>query len=140
VFHYSAYTLIDITNTNVNQYKDQIIQSNQQQNLNTLIQSIGLRSQPINPEVSVLMAQDIANYEFGSAYKGLHTVWKLNFSTEHNDVYNKQGNKAFHLINDCDGVAIYTKLEETVELDTKSFETISTKLVNLYFKYNHEVA
>ena len=65
MFHYSAYTLIDITNTNVNQYKDQIIQSNQQQNLNTLIQSIGLRSQPINPEVSVLMAQDIVNFGFG---------------------------------------------------------------------------
>ena len=76
MFHYSAYTLIDITNTNVNQYKDQIIQSNQQQNMNTLVQSIGLRSQPIDPEVSILMTQDIANYEFGSAYKGLHTVWK----------------------------------------------------------------
>ena len=76
MFHYSAYTLIDITNTNVNQYKDQIVQSNQQQNMNTLVQSIGLRSQPIDPEVSILMTQDIANYECGSAYKGLHTVWK----------------------------------------------------------------
>ena len=63
MFHYSAYTLVDITNTNVNQYKDQIMQSNQQQNMNTLVQSIGLRSQPIDPEVSILMTQDISNYE-----------------------------------------------------------------------------
>ena len=40
-----------------------------------------------------------------------------------------------NLINDCDGVAVYTKLEETAEIITKSFETISTKLVNLYFKF-----
>ncbi len=139
MFYYSAYTLIDITNTNVNQYKDQIMQSNQQQNLNTLIQSIGLRSQPIEPEVSMLMAQDIAEYGFGSAYQGLHTVWKLNFSTEHNDVYNKKGKKTFHLLNDCDGVAVYTNLEETAELRTKSFETFNNKLINLYFKYNHQV-
>lgn len=140
MLHYSAYTLVDITNTNVNQSGKLVGKANQQQNLNTLIQSIGLRSQPIDPKVTVLMAQDIANYEFGSAYKGLHTVWKLNFSIEHNDVFNKNGNKTFHLLNDCDGVAIYTNLEETTELKTKSFETISTKVVNLYFKYKHETS
>lgn len=134
--HYSAFTLVDITNTNINQSRNFIVQSNQQQNLNTLIQSVGLRSQPINPEVSVLMTQDIVDYEFGIAYKGLHTVWRLDFSIEHNDVFNKNNNKTFHLLNDCDGVAIYTKLEETIELKTKSFETINTKVVNLYFKTN----
>tara|TARA_B100001094_G_C18124233_1_gene768575 strand:+ start:1114 stop:1533 length:420 start_codon:yes stop_codon:yes gene_type:complete len=139
VHHYSAYTLVDITNTNVNQSKKLLVQSNQQQNLNTLVQSVGLRSQPIDPVVSVLMTQDIVNYEFGNAYQGLHTVWRLDFSIEHNDVFNKNGNKTFHLLNDCDGVAIYTNLEETTELKTKSFETISTKLVNLYFKYNHQI-
>lgn len=137
--YYSAYTLVDITNTNVNQSRELIVQSDQQQNLNTLIQSIGLRSQPIDPEISVLMTQDIVNYEFGIEYQGLHTVWRLDFSIEHNDVFNKNGNKTFHLLNDCDGVAIYTNLEETVELKTKSFETISTKVVNLYFKYNHQI-
>ena len=134
--HYSAFTLVDITNTNINQSRNFIVQSNQQQNLNTLIQSVGLRSQPINPEVSALMTQDIVDYEFGIAYKGLHTVWRLDFSIEHNDVFNKNNNKTFHLLNDCDGVAIYTKLEETIELKTKSFETINTKVVNLYFKTN----
>ena len=73
MLHYSAYTLVDITNTNVNQSGKLAGKANQQQNLNTLIQSIGLRSQPIDPKVTVLMTQDIANYEFGSAYKGLHT-------------------------------------------------------------------
>jgi hypothetical protein len=139
VHHYSAYTLVDITNTNVNQSRTHIVQSNQQQNLNTLVQSLGLRSQPINPKISVLMTQDIVNYEFGIAYQGLHTVWRLDFSIEHNDVFSKNGNKTFHLLNDCDGVAIYTNLEETTELKTKSFETISTKVVNLYFKYNHQI-
>ena len=139
MFYYSAYTLIDITNTNVNQSNDPLRHSHPQQHVHTLIQSIGLRSQPIEPEVSMLMAQDIAEYEFGSAYQGLHTVWKLNFSTEHNDLYKKKGKKTFHLLNECDGVAVYTKLEETAELSTKSFETFNNKLINLYFKYNHQV-
>ena len=137
--NYVAYTLVDISNTNESKIQRNKLHFFQQQNLNTLVQTIGLRSQPLEPSVSVLLAQDIVNFGFGKQYQGLHTVWKLNFSTEHNDVYNKQGNKTFHLLNDCDGVAVYTNLEETAELTTKSFETISTKVVNLYFKYNHQV-
>ena len=51
---YTAFSLVDITQTDVNRNNN--LQFNQQQNLNTLIQSIGLRSQPINTKVKVLMA------------------------------------------------------------------------------------
>ena len=60
---YTAFSLVDITQTNVN--RDNNLQFNQQQNLNTLIQSIGLRSQPINTKVKVFMAQDVVDYGFG---------------------------------------------------------------------------
>ena len=85
------------------------------------------------------MTQDIVNYDFGKQYQGLHTVWRLDFSSEHNKVYKNFSNEFYYLNNDCDGVAIYTNLEETAELKTKSFETINTKVVNLYFKHNTDI-
>ena len=138
--NYVAYTLVDISNTNESKINRNKLHFFQQQNLNTLVQTIGLRSQPLEPSVSVLLAQDIVNFGFGKQYQGLHTVWKLDFSSEHNKVYKNLSDEFYYLNNDCDGVAIYTNLEETTELKTKSFETISTKLVNLYFKYKHETS
>ena len=81
--NYVAYTLIDITNTNETKIARNKLHFFQQQNLNTLIQTIGLRSQPLDVEVLPLMAQDVVNFGFGKQYHGLHTVWKLQFSIEH---------------------------------------------------------
>ena len=74
------------------------------------------------------MTQDIANYEFGSAYKGLHTVWKMQFSIEHGEVLSDMQ----QLLDDCNGIPVYTGLEETAELSSKCFET--TGPINLCFK------
>ena len=136
MIQFTAFTLVDITNTQkyVNN-SDNTCMFLQQQNLNTLIQTISLRSQPMNPKVNTILAQDIANYEFGNGYKGLHTVWRLDFSIEHSNVFANNDDKTFYLKNDSDGVAIYTKLEETAEINSKVFETINKKLVNLYFKF-----
>ena len=78
--NYVAYTLVDITNTNENKIERDKFKFFQQQNLNTLIQTIGLRSQPLEPCISLLMAQDIVNLGFGKQYQGLHSVWKMQFS------------------------------------------------------------
>ena len=136
---YTAFSLVDISNTNTNRPNDSL-KFNQQQNLNTLIQSIGLRSQPIDPIVSILMTQDIAKYDFGKQYQGLHTVWRLDFGSEHNKVYKDLGDDFYYLNNDCDGVAIYTNLEETTEIQSKVFETVNKKLINLYFKHNTDIS
>ena len=65
---YTAYTLVDITNTNESKHERNETKFFQQQNLNTLIQTIGLRSQPLNTSVDLLMAQDIVNLGFGKQY------------------------------------------------------------------------
>ena len=133
---FTAYTLVDITNTNHHKSTVKKHRFLQQQNLNTLIQTIGLRSQPLEPSVDQLIAQDIAEYGFGNEYKGLHTVWRLNFSIEHSNVFSSNANKTHYLDNDSDGIAIYTGLEETASINTRVFEIFNTKLVNLYFKYH----
>lgn len=123
-----AYTLVDISNTNESRHDRNKIKFFQQQNLNTLIQTIGLRSQPLESTISVLMAQDVVDYGFGKQYHGLHTVWQLQFSIEHYEVLDDMTN----LLQDCNGIPIYTGLEETAELSSKCFET--TGPINLCFK------
>ena len=126
--NYIAYTLVDITNTNESKFDRNKIKFFQQQNLNTLIQTIGLRSQPMHSKVELEMAQDIVNLGFGKQYQGLHTVWKLQFSIEHGGAIENMD----QLLADCNGIPIYTGLEETAEIASKCFETIGP--VNVCFK------
>ena len=126
---YTAYTLIDITNTNESKLDRNKIKFFQQQNLNTLVQTIGLRSQPMHPRVELQMAQDVANLGFGKQYQGLHTVWQMRFSIEHGGVFSLKD-----LLDDCNGIPIYTELEETTELPSKCFETHDSNLINLCFE------
>ena len=104
----------------------------QQQNLNTLVQTIGLRSQPLEIAVNLLLAQDVVNFGFGKRYKGLHTVWKMQFSIEHGGVSME------NLLNDCSGIPIYTNLEETADIQTKCFETQTN--INLCVKKATELS
>jgi hypothetical protein len=134
MINYTAFTLVDVTHSNeTRSKKNNTFQYYQQQNQNTLIQTIGLRSQPINTVTTRLLTQDVAEYGFGKRYKGLHTVWRIDFSIEHTDVFKFKDNDMYHLINDCDGVAIITKLEETTEIKTKCFETTNKNYINTLF-------
>jgi hypothetical protein len=131
---YTAYTLIDITNSNITSTKsDDINGYNQQQNLNTLIQLIGLRSQPMMYSSTALETQDIAKYEFGSAYSGLHTVWKFEFASEHSQAYTKNDDELYFLKQDCDGAAFTPYLNETVNFMSNTFETYNQEYLNIYF-------
>lgn len=131
---YNAYTLVDITNSEVTNSKSNNTDGyNQQQNLNTLIQLIGLRSQPIHYSVIVKTEQDLVDYRFGKAFNGLHTVWKFEFVSEHSDVYLKDDDPVHFLVEDCDGVSFTPYLDETVNFLTNSFETKNSELLNIYF-------
>lgn len=131
---YTAYTLVDISASNVvSMTSKDYVGYNQQQNLNTLLQLISLRSQPINMQVQVLQAQDLVNFNFGKLYKGLHTVWKLTFGSEYSNVYEFNNNPVFFLEKDCDGVGFVPDLKETVDFKSYTFETVDVDTINLYF-------
>ena len=125
---YIAYTLVDISNTNENKQDKNKLKFLQQQNLNTLVQTIGLRSQPLEIAVNLLLAQDIVNFGFGKRYKGLHTVWKMQFSIEHGGAIENMNT----LLADCNGIPVYTGLEETADIRSKCFETVGP--INVCFK------
>ena len=56
---YNVFTLVDITDTNESNPKGGTKTYKQAQNLNSLIQCLSMRSQPLYPKVSVLTDQDL---------------------------------------------------------------------------------
>ena len=78
---YTAYSLIDITDTRDNNPKGSQPSFQQAQNLNSLIQTLSLRTQLMLSVSSVRLNQDLSNYSFGSDYTGEHNVWLLKFSS-----------------------------------------------------------
>jgi hypothetical protein len=134
---YTAYTLVDITDSNItNSRTSDIAGYNQQQNLNTLIQLIGLRSQPILYSITILKTQDVVDYAFGNTFKGLHSVWKFEFASEHSNAYTKDDNDVYFLQQDCNNVPITSSLNETVNLVNSIFETTNKNSLNIYFIKN----
>lgn len=133
--YYTAYTLVDVTPTGITSAKSKNnFAYNQQQNYNTLVQSIGLRTQLYDINVTSIEAQDVVELCFGNQFKGLHTVWQIDFATEHTDVYRKHNNYVHFLEQDCEGVAFVSNLNETVNFSENCFETIRPEFINLCFK------
>jgi len=129
--NYIAYTLVDITDINK---PSNTPSYNQKQNLNTFIQLAGLRSQPLSFVVTEIEAQDLVGFRFGKQYKGLHRVWKIEFSVEHSDVYTHNDNPVHFLENDFDQVPFIPYLNETVNFIDSTFETYDEKTLNIYFQ------
>lgn len=128
---YSAYSLIDITDTGYTNPKDNLVPFKQAQNLNTLIQVLSLRTQLVLSSVELLEAVDINEYNFGSDYSGTHNVWIFRFATETADVWRKGNDGLYFANNDCNGVPVHINLDETVAT-TNYFKT-SGNSTNLYF-------
>lgn len=134
---FEIYTLVDVTNSGVTSiYDSDVVGYNQTQNLNVLLQTVGLRAQPIVSSVRKLEAQTLSGFEFGSDFAPLteQTLWVVKFATEHHSVWKHNNDSTWHLRVDCDNVAITTGLHETVTFDTGIFVTRDTSQKNTYFK------
>lgn len=147
---FRCYTLIDITKTGiVSKFRgeipmfvddaDQIVKSekdwnrsrNQQRNLETIIQIISLRAQPIYLEASKIEVVLLSDYNFGSGYVGKQNVWSFKFSVEHSNVF---GPDAEALHTDLNNIPCISGLKETVKLPINMFETFGNN-INTYFKF-----
>lgn len=145
-----CYTLIDITKTGVvSKFRgeipmflddaDQIVKSekdwnrsrNQQRNLETIIQIIGLRAQPIYLETSKLENAQLDLYNFSPNYTSQHNVWSFKFNVEHASVF---GPDLEALSQDLNGIPCITGLKESVKLPINMFETSGSN-INTYFKF-----
>lgn len=123
-------TLVDITNTGITRVRDNNTKEyHQQQNLNVLLQTISLRTQPIDPVVEIYSEQapmtDLEKYfGFGNVFNEDYArVWSLKFYVEREDVW-RDGNDPLGLLkSDIHGVAITGDLDNTVDFPVNIFDT-----------------
>ncbi len=132
--YYIAYTLIDVSNTEVTDPElFDTLEYNQFQNLNTILQIIGLRTQPIVLDVTLEKSAIIKNFKFGSEFSGKHNVWKIKFSSESNDPWKVETDDCHFLKKDTHGVAFISDLTETAKFKLDVFDSYSTQSKNIYF-------
>lgn len=123
---YKLHTLIDVTETHARRGDDPL-EYKQQQNWMTLVQTLGLRCNPIVTHRECENTA-ISKYGFGSKYKGKHQVWTVYFDFEQEDDDDLE-----LLTQDFDLVPVASDLTETVKLDNAIFQTRSTEYRNIVF-------
>ena len=93
---YTAYSLVDITDTGDSDPKGNTVSFQQAQNLNSLIQALSLRTQLVLSSITSSDV-DLSDYEFGSLFTGTHKVWVFKFASEAQDVFAKREDKNIKL-------------------------------------------
>jgi hypothetical protein len=132
---FTGYTLVDITATGVTHYRpDQEYQRNQQRNWETVLQTIGLRTQPMMVKGPVVLETNLNDgWEFGENYQGSHCVWAWTFGVEHEDVYGTYDDATAGLLKDFEQVPVITGLDETARFMLPIFYPYGP-IKNIYFK------
>ena len=136
---YSIYTLIDVTDSNISSPKINAKKFYQSQNLNTFMQVIGLRTQPIISSVTKLESQNMAEYNFGNDYTGTHTIWLMKFVSETEGEWNKDDIETALLVEDFNFVPIHDNLDETATIDGDIINTDNEDKLNTYFSFSENI-
>jgi hypothetical protein len=132
---YTGVTLVDITATGMTRHQAGYeTQRDQQRNWETVLQVIGLRSQPQLIEGPVSAEFDIDELsEFGEMYYGKHRAWIFCFGVEHEDVFLENSDPVGGLDKDFAQVPIICGLEETARFILPIFYPYGA-IKNIYFK------
>ena len=133
LYRYHAYTLVDITKTNVVSYspeKEKL--RNQQRNWETVIQILSLRAQLITLDYLGSKVDDVKNYSFGVEYTGQHRIWSFEFGVEHESIFAIDHDRYGSLKNDFRIAPIILGLEETAKPTVALFYP-SGEFKNIYF-------
>jgi hypothetical protein len=128
---FTIQTLVDITETK--QYRHQPgeeLAKHQQQNFVTLLQTIGLRANPIFSKGPTITDKDLKTCNFGKNYSGVHAVWTFVFDIEYEGAFTDGNNDHALLIKDLRFVPIITGLNETIDVDLAVFDTSNPDTCN----------
>jgi hypothetical protein len=131
---FQGFTLVDITATGVTRSNDvDDIKRNQQCNWETVLQCMGLRTQPQNIVSPQSIEIDVDGFQFGDLYQGVQRVWTWSWTVEQSGVYEVHGKNIGGLINDFEQVPIICGLEETARFMLPIFYPHGA-IKNIYFK------
>jgi len=133
LYFFEGLSLVDITATGVIRGNDNELKRDQQRNWETVIQCIGLRTQPQLIERPVMIESELDWFEFGDFYSGVHRVWHWLWTIEADGVYDLAGKPLGGLLKDFEQVPIVTGLEETARFMLPIFYPYGT-IKNIYFR------
>ena len=136
---YTIYTLIDITDANVSSPKINEKKFYQSQNLNTFMQVIGLRTQPIISSITKLQSQNLINYSFGTGFVGSQTVWILKFVSDTDRAWYEDNSYTTLLSKDFDFIPIHDQLDETIVIEGDVINTNNKEKLNTYFTFSENI-
>ena len=121
---FTVHTLVDITETKKYRHThDDSVGKYQQQNFLSLIQTIGMRANPLYLSSPTVDTRNMNDCQFGNKFKGNHKVWSFSFSIEHEDAFNDGTIPTGLLVKDLHFVPIIVGLEETAEFTHSVFDT-----------------
>ena len=115
---YQIVTLVDITRTNPTRSETDQHLLSQQANFNTLLQSIGLRS---NVEWAVDPVESLGSLPY--PLEGKANYWTWTFEVERDQVFTKDGNPVGLLLDDLHGVPVIGQLNNSIDIDPAVFRT-----------------
>lgn len=119
-------TLVDLTETGVTKGSGEL--RDQQRNWETVLQLLGLKTQPLIVQSPVCFEhENLEFFEFGEFYQGTHSVWALQFRGERDDFYTID-----QLEEDFEQVPVVLGLNETARFMLPIFHSYGT-LKNIYF-------
>jgi hypothetical protein len=131
---FTGYSLVDITATGVT--RGAAVDSrerSQQRNWETVLQCIGLRTQPHNIVAPTCIETDLDLLEFGDFYQGQHRVWTWHWTVESLGVYDLPNRHLGGLQQDFEQVPVVTYLDETARFMLPIFYPYGT-IKNIYIK------
>jgi hypothetical protein len=119
---YKLYTLVDITHTGQTRHepsKESL--RNKEQNFNTVLQTLGIRANihySVSPTITEVKGQLI-----GFDTDKIIRVWRFDFATERDFLFEKDNNPVGHLIDDFHLVPYIGGLDEAMEQQYAVFNT-----------------
>lgn len=120
--YYKLYTLVDITHTG--QYRNEAgkeIARWQEQNFNTILLTLGIRSN-INYDNKPVITE-VRGRVVGFDIDDIVRVWRFDFSTERDFLYEKDGDPVGNLVEDFNLVPYISGLDELMEQKYAVFVT-----------------
>jgi hypothetical protein len=115
---YQLITLVDITRTNPTRSETDQHKLKQQANFDTLLQSIGLRSN-VNWDTDPKESSGALPHPFN----GKANYWTWVFEIEREDTFLKNNNPVGLLLEDLHGVPVIGQLNNSVDIDPAVFQT-----------------
>jgi len=134
LYVFQGYTLVDITATGVTRSPDQDdLKRNQHRNWETVIQCMGLRTQPQHITLPYSTDEfDLALFRFGDFYAGKQRVWTWKWAVESEGVYDLNDEHLGGLHKDFEQVPVITGLNETARFMLPIFYPHGA-IKNIYF-------